>query len=395
MKACFLVQNLYTLGGVQRVVITTVNLLAKKYGWKIDILMPGSDSSRISPLEESINVYDINSILGEKRIGVIGRILFALNRRIRILDFFRLSDLIEKLILPRNQEQSLIGFLKDRDYDVVVGVADNYTLILSIIADKLKAKTFGWEHSTYDAYYKTPGYASCGTDCVIRKNGQKLNNIFVLTHKDADKYIRNANAHASVLCNPLTINKRLERMERNKNVLFVGRLNKRVKGLDYLVRIIEKTVQLDSDIVFWIIGDGKDRDYLHKMVRRKRLDKNVVMEGYQSDVQKYYMQASLLISTSRWEGFGMSIVEAMANGIPVISFQNDGPDEIIKPMSTGYLIEKYKVDEFSQRIVEILNDETMWKKMSYSATAEALRYREDIIVTNMMSIIEGHDENYE
>ena len=85
--------------------------------------------------------------------------------------------------------------------------------------------------------------------------------------------------------------------------------------MDFLVDIIKLVNDKDSEIRFVIIGEGKDKQYIIRTIKKKKLEKIVDIVGYTDNVEMYYKEASILISTSRWEGFGMAVIEAMANGL--------------------------------------------------------------------------------
>jgi len=90
-----------------------------------------------------------------------------------------------------------------------------------------------------------------------------------------------------------------------------------------------------------------------------------------SDVAEYYKNASVFLHTSRYEGFGVVLVEAMAFGIPVVAFHNNGPDEIISNGKNGFLIEKYDITSFAEQVINLLEDDGLYRYISLNAKKRA------------------------
>lgn len=82
---------------------------------------------------------------------------------------------------------------------------------------------------------------------------------------------------------------------------------------------------------------------------------------------QFYGRASVMVQTSRWEGFGMTILEAMSCGIPVVAFHNYGPDEIIRDSVDGYLVDHFDTEAFAKKVVEILKQPEQRKQMGKCA----------------------------
>lgn len=115
---------------------------------------------------------------------------------------------------------------------------------------------------------------------------------------------------------------------KNKKIIAMGRLNNQ-KGFDLL---IEAWSKLESDFKDWevnIFGDGALKEQLQKQIDNKNL-KKIFLRGYSKDVAKDMADASIFVLTSRYEGFGLVLLEAQALGLPCVSFDcKEGPSEII------------------------------------------------------------------
>ena len=108
------------------------------------------------------------------------------------------------------------------------------------------------------------------------------------------------------------------------------------------------------------------------------------------DVREEMLSASCLVMTSRFEGFGMALTEAMACGLPVVSYACPaGPREIISDGVDGFLVAPGDEKALAERICEIAGDGEKRKKMGAAAFRSAARYDTDRIVSMWMDLFEG------
>jgi glycosyltransferase involved in cell wall biosynthesis len=98
------------------------------------------------------------------------------------------------------------------------------------------------------------------------------------------------------------------------------------------------------------------------------------------DVESEYINSSILVQPSRTEGFGLVLVEAMACGLPVISFDcENGPRSIITEGEDGFLIEPCDVDLFAERLVQLMNDNELRYKMGEKGQRKSQLYQIDSV----------------
>jgi glycosyltransferase involved in cell wall biosynthesis len=135
-------------------------------------------------------------------------------------------------------------------------------------------------------------------------------------------------------------------------VSFGGRLAVYHKGIDLLVKIVDKVLSINKNIVFHIFGSGEDGQMLIEELSKK-YPKNVEYLGFifNDRVENEYLNASLYILTSRIESFSLVTLEAQAHGLPVVSFDIKGPHDIIKNDFQGKLIEPFKIEDFVEAIL--------------------------------------------
>ena len=138
------------------------------------------------------------------------------------------------------------------------------------------------------------------------------------------------------------------------NITYIGRLNS-VKGVDLLLRAT-KILKEKHNIKISIVGDGEERKTLENLADKLKIDDIVSFYGQQKDVAPFLDKASIFVYPSIWqEVFGISIVEAMAYGIPCVATDVGGIPEIIEDGSNGFLCEKSNSNNLASTIEKVIN----------------------------------------
>lgn len=167
--------------------------------------------------------------------------------------------------------------------------------------------------------------------------------------------------------------------------LFVGRLTPQ-KGLINLLNAFKLAHGLNSNIHLTLVGEGVEKGKLKKMVVDLGLSHAVAFEGYQENTLSYFKRAKATVLSSIYEGFPNVLVESIAAGTPVISFDcPSGPDDIIVPGVNGILVPHLNVNEFANAILSIANGEIYFNKQEILNSAN--RFSLDTIVRSYESVL--------
>ncbi|RSK39171.1 glycosyltransferase family 4 protein [Mangrovimonas spongiae] len=166
-----------------------------------------------------------------------------------------------------------------------------------------------------------------------------------------------------VIPNALWFNpKVIEHEKKKKKVIFVGRLTKE-KGVDFLLEIWKILYRKFPDWELHVFGENTKE---FSLITNK--NRNIIHHQPVKNVDEIYDDASLLFLPSRYEGFGMVILEAMAYGIPSIAFNCPvGPSSLIQNGDNGVLVKYANIEEFASKAELLMQDENLRKKLSEKA----------------------------
>jgi glycosyltransferase involved in cell wall biosynthesis len=177
----------------------------------------------------------------------------------------------------------------------------------------------------------------------------------------------------------------------SKNIISVGRLVSG-KGFLDLIDVFEIVLKKKQDWHLNIVGDGKQWQELKDKIHEKNLDTSITLVGLKTEEElgKLYLESSIYVMTSYRESFGLVLIEAESFGIPLVAFDSaSGACEIIQNESNGYLISNRDKEEMANKIVCLINDEDLRRKMGKTAREASTKYKMDNIEQEWFSFIEN------
>ena len=163
-----------------------------------------------------------------------------------------------------------------------------------------------------------------------------------------------------------------KREEKNE-VLYVGSLFE-LKGIRHLITAIARVAKEKPETRLRIVGEGPQKAVIEEMIRNCKLQKNVTIEGIipHNRIVSYYQRCSFLCFPSQGEPFGKAVIEAMACAKPVIATDIGGPRETLLNGETGFLVPLGQQKILAEKMLALLEDDTLRKKMGRNARRVAL-----------------------
>jgi len=135
-----------------------------------------------------------------------------------------------------------------------------------------------------------------------------------------------------------------------------------IKNHELIIHVFQKLYQEYPFIRLTILGDGEKRKDLEQMVSRYQLEQAVDMPGIKKDVSSYLQNADIYVSASLTEGLPLSILEAMACGLPVVATDAGGTVDIVKTGENGIIIPKNDADALYRALKAMIDDSAMRKQ---------------------------------
>lgn len=166
-------------------------------------------------------------------------------------------------------------------------------------------------------------------------------------------------------------------------MLAVGRLSKQ-KGFDLLIEAFSELATTHADWDLVILGDGPERSDLEAQVEALGLGHRVKLPGRAGNMPDWYTRADLFVMSSRFEGFPLVLIEAMAHGCPAVSFDCDtGPRDIIRDEMDGRLVRPVSdTGALATALMQLLDDETLRKRMA----EQAIKVQERFSMTRILDM---------
>jgi glycosyltransferase involved in cell wall biosynthesis len=150
---------------------------------------------------------------------------------------------------------------------------------------------------------------------------------------------------------------------------------------------------VEKQTVEWrldVYGDGDRTDY-ERLIDEFSIDRERCrLHGRTNDVEREYCNSSIFVLSSRFEGFGLVIVEAMSCGLPVVAFDCPwGPRSIIKDGEDGLLVENGNIDKLSEAVVSLIQDEKNLRRMACNAIDNVQRFNIEQVALRWKSLFES------
>lgn len=376
LKLVYITPALYMAGGVERVLTLKANYFAEHFGYDITIILTeGKGKPLFYPLSNKIKVINLN--IGFEKLWTCSFIR-------KIFVYLKKQRQFKKALtneLMRIRPDITISLLR-REINFINDIKDGSRKIGELHVNRANYRNF----EANDSNFIKTLFAKFWMHSLVAKL-KKLNRFVVLTEEDKDAWPELKNI--SVIPDPLSFlpTKYSELMERR--VIAVGRYVYQ-KGFDMLLQAWSKIDKLYPDWQLAIFGDG-DRTPYEKQMKTFGVDaKRCHLNGPTPDIQQEYINSSIFVFSSRFEGFGMVLVEAMACGLPVVSFDCPcGPKDIVKDGEDGLLVENGNIDLLASSLSRLMNDETLRQSMSKAGLKNVQRFNIEQIAEQWRLLFES------
>lgn len=377
MRIAYCIPALYASGGMERVLSLKANFFATLPGYEVHIIITdGKGQKPYFPLDSSIKVHQLE-------------IDFELMYSYTLWKRYWLYRSKQSLFRKR-----LDKCLREIKPDITISMLRREINFLNRLTDgSLKVGEIHFSKTSYRGAPKSclPMWMNnwlgrCWMKQLTRELS-KLSAFVVLTEEDKIAWTELKNVH--VIPNPVSFIPVAKSTCESKQVIAVGRYVMQ-KGFDLLIEAWDKVAKRHPDWVLRIYGDGWMRLQLEEMIAERGLSSQCLLEYSVTDIDRKMLESSIFVFSSRYEGFGLALVEAMACGLPVVSYACPcGPKDIITQGKDGFLVAKENVFELAERIEFLIENEDLRKKMGSEAAESACRYQIERIGTLWEDLFES------
>lgn len=375
-KIAYLIPSINNSSGMERVLIQKANYLVENFGYQIHLILTEG--------EERKPFFKLNSEITLHQLDIYFTELDGMSKYKKLVGYFKKQRLLKKRLndcLCKLKPDITISLLR-RDINCINYMTDGSIKLGEFHFNKLNYREF------------TDNRFPVFVQKLIRKvwMGQlirelkKLEKFVVLSYEDMNQWSELKNV--MVIYNSLPFFPTNQSSCDSKQVIAAGRYMPQ-KGFDMLIDAWAIVANKHPDWTLRIYGEGF-RDELQKQINRLQIHDSCLLEHNIPNISDKYIESSIFVLSSRFEGFGLVIIEAMACGVPPISFACPcGPSEIISDYKDGLLVEPENIVQLADKISFLIDNKQKRKQMGYQARINVERFKIEKIAQQWDELFEN------
>lgn len=372
MKLIYCTHSTYNPGGMERVLLNKVTYLSQLSGWEVAVVTTDQHQRPpFYPFPEKVRMTDLDINYSEdNEKGAWKKITGYLRKR-------------------KEHKRKLTALLLKEKPDIVVSLYPSESSFIPDIKDGSRKVLELHYCKFFRLQYGRKGLLGWIDKLRTRQDEQivrRFDKFVVLTNEDRGYWgdlpnievIPNAAMHVSDAYSDVM----------NKRVIAVGRLDYQ-KGFDRLIQAWE-LVQHTGKFTNWkldIYGQGEWREMLQQMIDKAELQNTVCLNWPTKQIGEEYVKSDMLVMSSNYEGFPMVMIEAMACGLPVVSFDYKcGPKDIIQSGINGLLVPNGDIQALADAMMKVMEDEAYRKMLSLNARKVVDTYSEQAVMAQWIRL---------
>lgn len=375
LKIVYCTPALYMAGGVERVLTLKANYFAEHFGYDITIILTeGKDKPLFYPLSKRIKIVNLDVNFEELwTCSFVKKVSVYLSKQ-RIFKKRLTAELM------RIRPDITVSLLR-REINFINDIKDGSKKIGELHVNRANYRNF----EEGDANFIKNLFAKFWM-CSLVSHLKRLDKFIVLTEEDKASWTELSNVE--VIPDPLSFDITEVSPLKAKRVIAVGRYVYQ-KGFDLLLQAWAKIEKLFPDWELAIYGMG-DRSSYENLAQQLGINMNRChLNGSTQNIRKEYLESSLFVFSSRFEGFGMVLIEAMACGLPVVSFDCPcGPKDIVSHDEDGLLVPSGDIDKLANAMSQLMDSYELRHQMAKNAICNVRSFQIDEIADRWQLLFE-------
>lgn len=375
MHLIYLNHSTYNPGGMERVLLNKVSYLVREKGWDVTVVTTDQKGRPpFYPFPEKVKMIDLGiNYSDDNNKGAFQKIAGYLKRR-------------------KLHKERLTELLKREKADIVVSLYPSESSFLPNIKDGSKKVLELHFCKFFRLQYGRSGLLGF-IDRIRTRQDEKIARRFdkfvVLTNEDKGYWGEMSNI--TVIPNAAKTMGNATQNSEVRRVIAVGRLDYQ-KGFDRLIKAW-KIVKANGQYNDWtldIFGQGEWQEMLQQMIDDFGLSHGAHINKPTKNIGKEYADSSMLVMSSHYEGFPMVMIEAMATGLPVVTFcYKCGPRDIIDHGINGLLTKDGDINGLAEAMMRLMGDEQLRKNMAANARKVTATYSEEAVMRQWIALFEN------
>ena len=351
MKILYQIHSTYNPGGMERVLLNKVRYFVEEKGWEVVVVTTDQHSRQsFYPFPEGVRMIDLGVNYSDDNGKPFHKKLFGYFRR-RLEHRKRLAALLEQ------ERPDIVDCFYPGESSFVPSLKDGSRKVMELHQSKL----FHYQYNRSGLMGLADKVRAWMDERLVRK----FDRFVVLTQEDMQMW----GEMPGIRVIPNAANFIAEKYSdcSAKRVIAVGRLDYQ-KSFDRLIQVWEKVHQQMPDWRLDIFGQGEWQELLQGMIDERGLQETVKLNGPTKNIGKEYSESSMIVMSSHYEGFPMVMIEAMACGLPAVSFDfKCGPRDIIKEGENGLVVKDGDIDGLAEAMMTLMRDDELRKRMGEEA----------------------------
>ena len=376
MKIFYIYTALTTKGGADRVVTEKANWLAE-HGHEVAIVSDSQMGRELAfPLSPQVRLIDLAIDFGKEygHVFIVRSIIYLKLMRVfrELLAKLLISERPDIVVTTLGREISFLTKIKDGSkkvgeaHTIKQNIRNFHLLEQKNLLFRIMTKYFRWK---------------------MDRQVSNLDALVVLTEQQISHWPQSIPVYA--IPNALPFYPDVVSTCENHRAIIVGRYTE-AKGYDYMIEAWRIVHQKHPDWTIHTFAMGEDEEQVRAKIQSYGLQDTIIMNPPTDNIMEKYLNSSICVVSSVFEGFSMVLIEALACGLPCVSFDCPyGPRKIIKDGEDGYLIEYLNTQALADGICNLIEDKELRKSMGRKGRENVLRFSREKVMQQWVDLFES------